>query len=272
MPAAAPAFADLRSAIDPEHTYIVQMDDGSGWSRPADAEHAHLTGVDVLHAVRRGMRAYHAELAPSPNGIVTLTSGNASIRFIPQRVYKDTFCATENCEESTNDGEEWDGRCGNCVDRASATEETVDPAKDATPAALPAGTPYTQDDLRHGAATAYQMVLYSLDTDSGVGEGIGDHTIPSTAGTATERTWSTLGEHASVAYRAMYELIDTAPDLSRWAIDMAADHLTPDPEQLTRRQNNQPAVSIHLSFASHITDDQRTALRQALLLSLHAAL
>ena len=113
---------------------------------------------------------------------------------------------------------------------------------------------------------------WTADATSGVAEGIADHTIPSTAGTAAERTWQSLGDQASTAYRAVYQLLDKAPDLSRWAIDMAADRLAPEPEPLIRWQDDAPAAAVHLAFAPHVTPEERAALRQALLLALRIAL
>ena len=265
MPAShpTPTTADLRAAIDPDQPYVVQVNHGSAWTRPS-AEHAVLLGLDVLHAVRRARHGWGTEVRTAEHGIITLASDDTAMRFIPQPSYEAFFCAADGCEASTEDGQGRDGLCGDCADQTPAAGEA--------PPAVAAPSPYTPGDLRAAAITVHQMLLDSLDATSGVAEGIADHTIPSTAGTAAERTWQSLGDQASTAYRAVYQLLDKAPDLSRWAIDMAADRLAPEPEPLIRWQDDAPAAAVHLAFAPHVTPEERAALRQALLLALRIAL
>lgn len=283
-PSAAPAL-NLRAAIDIDIEYIVQTRTSETWSRPVDAEHGQLPGLDVWHAVRRARRSYAAQALISEHGILTLTTATAAMRFIPADAYADYFCSAQDCEESTEDGEGWQGLCGNCADRAYAKEldedtgESISPAVPAspTPRSLPA-TPdatapaYSSADLRT-AATVYGMLLDALDPQSGVGEGIGDHTIPSTEGTTVSRTWQSLGDdEASQIYDVMRQLLDAAPDLSRWAVDMAAEQLLPVPEPLTRWQDDAAAVRVHLAFAGHVTAEQRASIQSALRLVLRADL
>ncbi|MFZ3492160.1 hypothetical protein ACODT5_02785 [Streptomyces sp. 5.8] len=277
------AAAELRAAIDFDSQYVVQVHTHDSWTRPGTVEHQVLHGVDVWHAIRRAPR-YTAAARIGEHGILTLESATACMRFIPEQVYDDLFCSTEDCENSTAEGEGWEGRCGNCADRAcagesagedeaadtsgSATRPTGQPATDSAPLA----TPYSAADLRSAAATVHQMLLLALDAESGVGEGICDHTIPHTDGTATPRTWQSLGdERASSAYRAIRELLDNAPDLAPWAIAMADEHLVPDPETITRQKDGTPAVRLHLAFADHVTADQRAATHTALRRVLHTA-
>lgn len=145
MPAVVLSFEQLRETIDPEATYVVQIDDGSGWARPAPAHDSELSGVDVLHAVRRAVRNYALTRTATRSGIVTLTDGNVSIRFIPQPVYEDTVCAADECEEPTEDGEGWDGLCGTCADRTYSAEAATRDNHDA-------GLPPAHSSNAHRAA------------------------------------------------------------------------------------------------------------------------
>lgn len=260
MPQSTPAPpVDLRTAIDIDTEYTVQVRDGTKWTRPAGAEHRTLPGLDVWHTARRARRAYAAEVLADAHGILTLASTTASMRFIPSPAYEDLFCRAEDCEESIDDGEGRNGLCRACADRART------PLNHPARQAPTTNRPYTEADLRTAAATVYRMLLDSLDALSGVGEGIGDRAIPSTAGTTADRTWQSLGnDEASRIYRTMWRLLNEAPDLSRWAVDMAADHLTPEPVALTHQQGDTPSVRLHIAFAAHVTPDERAALHEAL--------
>ncbi|MEU9254509.1 hypothetical protein AB0D66_21995 [Streptomyces sp. NPDC048270] len=277
--------ADLRAAIDFQSEYVIQVRDRAVWIRPEAAEHRVLHGIDVWHAIRRAPR-YTASARIGEHGILTLDSAAAEMRFIPQQTYEELFCSAEDCEKATADGDSRDGRCDNCATRAYAVETAGEDegAGNPGPAALPAAlraaateppspaAPYSAADLRTAAASIHQMLLLCLDAESGVGEGIGDHLIPHTVGTAAPRTWQSLGDESSTAYRAIRELLDAAPDLARWAVGMAGAHLVPDPVAVARQEDGTTVVRLHLAFADHITADQRAATRTALHQVLHAAL
>lgn len=276
MPANTPApaaLAEVRAAIDLESEYVVHFRDGNTWVRPQSAEHRQLHGVDVWHTVRRGPR-YEAAVHLFEEGVLTLTSPSAAIRFIPTATYEERFCSAEDCEESTADGEGWQELCGNCADRAEAEREADTEEADAdTPQGPPALPPYTTADLRHAAATVHHMLLLALDSHSGVGESLCDQPIPHTADTDEPRTWQSLGdEAASTAYRAVGQLLDKAPDLAEWALGLATDDLVPEPEPLTRWKDDQATVRVHLAFADHVPADRRAAIYDALLLVLRSDL
>ncbi|WP_030230456.1 hypothetical protein [Streptomyces sp. NRRL S-350] len=264
----APVSADeVRAAIDFESEYVVHLRDGDTWVRPQSAEHRQLHGIDVWHTVRRSGR-YEATMHLFEQGVLTLASTSAAVRFIPAAVYEEHFCSAEDCEESTDDGEGWEGLCGNCADRAEAESEEADATTPPGPSAL---TTYTTADLHHAAATVHHMLLLALDSQSGVGESLCDQPIPHTAGTDEPRTWQSLGdEAASTAYRAVGKLVDEAPDLSGWAIGLAAEHLVPEPDPLTRWEDDEASIRVHLAFADHVTADRRAAIRDALRLVLRS--
>ncbi|GAA2969854.1 hypothetical protein GCM10010519_01290 [Streptomyces lactacystinicus] len=274
MPANTPApatAAEVRAAIDFDSEYVVHFRDGNIWARPESAEHHQLHGIDVWHTVRRGRR-YDAAVHLFEEGVLTLTSPSAAMRFIPTATYEEHFCAAEDCEESTADGEGWEGLCGNCADRAEAEREAETEEADAgTPPGPPALPPYTAADLHHAAATVHHMLLLALDAQSGVGESLCDQPIPHTANTDEPRTWQSLGdESASTAYRAVWKLLDKAPDLGRWAIGLAAEDLVPEPEPLTRWQDDEAAIRLHVAFADHVEAERRAAVYDALRLALRS--
>ncbi|MFJ9574616.1 hypothetical protein [Streptomyces bacillaris] len=282
----AASAAEIRAAIGFESEYVVHARDGGTWTRPEAAEHRTLHGIDVWHAVRRS-RHYCADVHLFEHGVLTLASATAALRFIPEATYQEYFCSSEECEDSTADGEGWEGLCGNCADRAYAAEcagqdeETTEDAGRAAVSPLPAGpallpapaaAPCSHGDIRRAAAV-HRTLLSALDGPSGVSTVLRDRPIPSAAGTGTVRTWRSLGEEESAAaYGAVRRLITDAPDLAEWAVHMAADRLVPDAEPLTRWQDDEAAVRVHLSFADHVTADQRAAIHGALRLALRTAL
>jgi hypothetical protein len=218
MPANTPApasLAEVRAAIDLESEYVVHFRDGHTWVRPESAEHRQLHGVDVWHTVRRSGR-YEAAVHLFEEGVLTLASPSAAVRFIPTATYEERFCSAEGCEESTTDGEGWEGLCGNCADRAEAEREAETEEADAgTPPGPPALPPYTTADLRHAVVTVHRMLLLARNSQFGVGESLCDQLIPHTADTDEPRTWQSLGdETASTAYRAVGKLLDKASDLA----------------------------------------------------------
>ena len=275
-----PSPADsLRDRIALDAEYVVQILNDSAWMRPTDAEYRTLTGLDIWHAVRRARRVHRAAADVTHDGIVTLSVSTAKTRFIPTEVYEKSFRSAEDSEKPPAAAER---RSGSSAEHACTAEEHGDAAFDdagtspagarvhsSSPAPAP---PYTDADLRMAAEAVYRSLFLALDPDSGVGESIGDLPIPGTAGAST-RTWQSLGrEGASAAYRAIWHLLDTAPDLACWAIGMAAEHLVPDPTALTRWQDDTASVRIHVAFADDVTPNQRRAIHDAVRLVLRADL
>ncbi|MFI6112797.1 hypothetical protein [Kitasatospora sp. NPDC051164] len=274
MPAKSPApasAADIRAAIDFDSEYVVHHRHEGDWIRPRSVEHRQLHGIDVWHTVRRSGH-YAAAVHVVEHGVLTLTSTTAAVRFIPTATYEEYYCSAEDCEDSTADGERWAGLCGNCADRAEAEREAETEEADAgTPPGPSAPTAYTTTDLHHAAATVHHMLLLALDSQSGVGESLCDQPIPHTAGTDEPRTWQSLGDDAaSTAYRAVGKLVDEAPDLSGWAIGLATERLVPEPDPLSRWEDDKASIRIHLAFADHVTADRRAAVRDALRLVLRS--
>lgn len=279
--------AEIRAAIDFESEYVVHVRDRATWTRPEAAEHRTLHGIDVWHTVRRS-RHYSADVHLIEHGVLTLTSATAALRFIPAATYEEYFCSSEDCEDSTADGEGWEGLCGNCADRAYAAQcagqdddvsedagHDVPPPPPPGPAQLPApaAAPYSPADIRRAAAEVHRTLLSTLDGPSGVSALLHDQPISHAAGTDTARTWRSLGEEESAAaYGAVHRLITDAPDLAEWAIPMAADRLVPDAEPLTRWYDDAATVRVHLAFADHVTTDQRAAIHDALRLVLRTTL
>jgi hypothetical protein len=126
--------------------------------------------------------------------------------------------------------------------------------------------------VRRAAAAVHRTLLSALDRPADVGTVLRDQPISQSAATDASRAWRSLGkEQAATAYRAVHRLVADAPDLADWAITLAADRLVPEAVPLTRWQDDEAGVRIHLAFADHVTPGQRAAIRDALRLVLRTA-
>ncbi|MEU1154625.1 hypothetical protein ABZ369_16615 [Streptomyces sp. NPDC005918] len=61
------AYATARQLIDPDADYTVHVRTETGWTQPADPDHRELSGLDVLLAARRLLRARPAGHIGSPH-------------------------------------------------------------------------------------------------------------------------------------------------------------------------------------------------------------
>ncbi|MFD8731473.1 hypothetical protein [Streptomyces sp. NPDC059611] len=111
----------LRAEIDFETEYVLLVHEDGLWTRPKDAGNRTLHGIDVWHAIRRS-RHYAVEVYVFEHGVLLLANATAALRFIPADTYAEYFCAGEDCDDYSADGEGWEGLCGNCADRAYAAE------------------------------------------------------------------------------------------------------------------------------------------------------
>jgi hypothetical protein len=86
--------------------------------------------------------------------------------------------------------------------------------------------PYTDDDLRAEAARQYAEVLRSPDRIE-VQDEMQGTAIPSRSDADQTVRWGQLsGDEFHDAANEVHELLDDAPNLSRWAIDLSACVLT----------------------------------------------
>ncbi|MEU5137091.1 hypothetical protein [Streptomyces californicus] len=111
----------LRAEIDFESEYVLLVHEEGLWARPKDAENRTLHGIDVWHAIRRS-RHYAVDVHVFEHGVLLLANATEALRFIPADTYAEYFCAGEDCDDYSADGEGWEGLCGNCADRAYAAE------------------------------------------------------------------------------------------------------------------------------------------------------
>lgn len=126
--------------------------------------------------------------------------------------------------------------------------------------------PYTDEDLRAEAACQH----YTATTDPdfmGIGERMDGSPIESTFygafGQRHEdgRTWEQLdSDDFDAAQRAIDELLDTAADVSSWAVDLGADGLEPEDHSITVRGDGRPIARIHFAFEPGMPDEMRAAL------------
>ncbi|MHC3392814.1 hypothetical protein ACLQ2E_25610 [Streptomyces lavendulocolor] len=132
--------AGLRAEIDFESEYVLHVREDGVWTRPKNAEHRTLHGIDVWHAIRRSPH-YGANVHVFESGVLILASSTAALRFIPADTYEEYFCSGEDCDDYSADGEGWEGLCGNCADRAYAVECAGEEDSDLTAAPLPPSKP-----------------------------------------------------------------------------------------------------------------------------------
>ncbi|MFF7313373.1 hypothetical protein [Streptomyces sp. NPDC008137] len=117
--------------------------------------------------------------------------------------------------------------------------------------------PYTDDDLRAEAARQYKNATEDPDF-SGIGEQMEGHKIPS----RDDFQWDQLGDHDfDTAMRAVDNLLSTAVDASRWAVELGADGLQPSNEHaITIDGNGAPIARIHFAFEPGMPESMRSAL------------
>ncbi|MCL3999066.1 hypothetical protein [Streptomyces lavenduligriseus] len=129
--------AGLRAEIDFESEYVLHVREDGVWTRPKDAEHRALHGIDVWHAIRRSPH-YGANVHVFESGVLVLASSTATLRFIPADTYEEYFCSEEDRDDYSADGE---GLCGNCAGRAYAVECAGEENSDLNAAPLPPSEP-----------------------------------------------------------------------------------------------------------------------------------
>ncbi|WP_432041452.1 hypothetical protein [Streptomyces cadmiisoli] len=133
--------------------------------------------------------------------------------------------------------------------------------------------PYTDDDLRAEAARQHAVLTENPDY-MGVGEQMEGESIPSTIvdlepetsePLEMSRAWSHLGDHDfEAAQRKIHNLINSAADVSKWAINLGADGLEPDGHtfQIGAKgpdddDPDRPFVRMHFAFHPDATANER---------------
>jgi hypothetical protein len=143
--------------------------------------------------------------------------------------------------------------------------------------------PYTDEDLRAEAARQHATLLEDPDF-MGVGEMMQDSEVASLApqhaaedidgqpNDADGATWNQLlppeadnCEAYDLAQNQIYDLIQSAADVSEWAVNLGADGLEPSNEHvITIDGSGKPIARIHFAFEPGMDDDMRTALVQGI--------
>ena len=115
-------------------------------------------------------------------------------------------------------------------------------------------TPYTDNDLRTEAARQHAALADDPDF-MGVGEAMEDRAI------TQDRValWGDLGEDQyDAAQRKIHDLINGAADVSRWAIDLGAEELTPAEHHLIHGDEGGPVrAAFHIALDPHLELDPR---------------
>ena len=114
--------------------------------------------------------------------------------------------------------------------------------------------PYTQDDLRAEAARWIGEDIDGLEVITGM---------------ADREPWVHLSDDTfNDAYTDVLRLIDSAADLSEWAVNLGADGLEPDSHFLQLGidpgTGDKPRVRIQFAFAPEMADPERDAFVVAL--------
>jgi hypothetical protein len=128
--------------------------------------------------------------------------------------------------------------------------------------------PYTDDDLRTEAARQYAEALRSPDLLE-VGDEMQGQPIPSTVvdlepdtGEPLEmsRTWGQLsGDDFHDARNEIHELLDSAPDVSRWAVRLGTCYLRQTTE-LAWGHGDAWDLAVQVAHRPGISDDLHQAL------------
>ncbi|MFD4559002.1 hypothetical protein ACFWP5_32565 [Streptomyces sp. NPDC058469] len=119
---------------------------------------------------------------------------------------------------------------------------------------------YTPDDLRVEAARQHKAATEDPDF-SGIGERMEGHKIASRGALQ----WDQLGEgDFDAAQRGIDDLLSSAADVSKWAVDLGADGMEPSGSVLTVGASEKPIARIHFAFAPDLDDDVRRALIEGL--------
>lgn len=84
-------------------------------SPPGSPDHGTVVSP-TLHLALTAMLTRHR--APTAPGIERAETDSD--------LYDESRCRTKGCEEDPNDGEGWDGFCGNCADRRYAAGTNID--------------------------------------------------------------------------------------------------------------------------------------------------
>ncbi|MEH0417882.1 hypothetical protein [Streptomyces sp. B21-083] len=124
--------------------------------------------------------------------------------------------------------------------------------------------PYTDVDCRHEAARQYAEILRAPDLAE-VGDEMQPQPIASTVGDGPGETatWIGLsGEEFHDARNEIRELLATAPDLSRWAVDLGANHLTSTTELAWG--NGGWDLGIQIAHRPGVADELHEALVKAI--------
>jgi len=115
------------------------------------------------------------------------------------------------------------------------------------------GRPYTDDDLRAEAARQIKHTLDNLDTD-GLLEA-------STYELGDGQRWEQLDERDwREALREVDELLDSAADVSRWAIDLGAGGLTPRATHGWLSTTGSWEVAVQIATSDELTESARNEL------------
>lgn len=120
--------------------------------------------------------------------------------------------------------------------------------------------PYTDGDLRTEAARQCAEVLRAPDRLE-VGDEMQGQPVPSRSGSVR---WGELSDDDfHDAGNEVYELLDDAPDLSRWAVDLGANCLTRTTE-LTWGHPDNWSLAVQLAHRRHLADDLHDAIVTAI--------
>lgn len=137
----------------------------------------------------------------------------------------------------------------------------------------PTTTPYTDEDLR--AEAAHQHATLTEDPDfMGVGEQMDGRFVryevvdPEHGGLMPAPgapRWNDLDEDQyGEAQREIHDLINSAPCLSDWAVQLGADGLEPTAHVITLDGDGTPLVRVHFAFAPDMPEEARDAFVQGI--------
>jgi hypothetical protein len=129
---------------------------------------------------------------------------------------------------------------------------------------------HTDADLRAEAARQYAEALRSPDRVE-VGDEMQGAPIPSRSSSEPFHWGQLSGDDFHDAGNEVHQLLDDAPDLSRWAVDLGANCLTKTTELMWGHPTNW-SLAVQVAHRRHLADDLHTELVKAISSAVSAVL
>lgn len=128
---------------------------------------------------------------------------------------------------------------------------------------------YTTDDLRAEAARQHRALTRNPYVtgiaDRMQGTEISSLTTEDEPGVVQGTTWDDLDPvQFNAAQQDVDKLLDTAADVSTWAVTLGADGLEPEDHKLEVKEGDKTMVRVYFGFAPELTDEDRAEIARGI--------